>query len=438
VQEVYARDRTGVPPVLQCESQPFFGDEPLSTDAYTSRAFHDLEMERMWPRVWQVAGREEEIPRVGDHLVYEIGDHSLIVVRAADDSIKAFHNSCLHRGTQLRAEGGNVQAFRCPFHSFTWNLDGTLKHVPCRWDLPQVRAEAFRLPEARVGTWGGFVFVNLDPDAVPLAEYLEDVPAHFACWPLDRRVKAAHVAKVVNCNWKVAIEAFIEVFHLVGLHPESLPILGDTNSQYDVFEGRRHTNRMINLSGVASPHLRGFSESRVLEAAGRFGLCPPGISLPESGRARDAIADAMRERLRSELGIDLSSYSDAEILDVIQYTIFPNFLVFGGLGSPLAYRVRPHGNDPNVCVFEVMLLLPVSDGAERLPAAPMRWLASEEPWSSVEALGYFGRILDQDFAMMPRVQRGLRASACRKVTLSCYQEVRIRHQRRVLDDYLRG
>jgi hypothetical protein len=195
---------------------------------------------------------------------------------------------------------------------------------------------------------------------------------------------------------------------------------------------------MINVSGTASPQLHGFSEKRVLKAAGEFGLCPSGLELPEGSRARDVIEVAMRERLQSDLGVDLAAYSTGEVLDVIQYSVFPNLVLFGGFGSPLAYRIRPHGHDPNECVFEVMMLLPLREGASRPPAASQLWLERDQRWSSVEALSYFGEILDQDFDMMPRVQRGLRASAKRAITLANYQEVRIRHFRRVLMEYLAG
>ena len=125
-----------------------------------------------------MACREEQIPEVGDSVVYELADTSLIVVRTAPDEIRAYHNSCLHRGTQLRTSSGKVKNFRCPYHGFTWNIDGTLHEIPCGLGLPDHVDEAeFCLPEAQVGTWGGFVFVNVDTDAAPLEEYLEDLPA---------------------------------------------------------------------------------------------------------------------------------------------------------------------------------------------------------------------------------------------------------------------
>lgn len=437
VQDVYRRDRGELPKCLAETAAAPLEARPLTTDVYTSRDFHARELERMWSRVWQMAGREEDIPKVGDHFVYEIGATSLIIVRSGAAEIRALYNSCLHRGTALRECGGNVSQFRCPFHAFTWDLHGKIKRIPSEWDFQDIRGRVAKLPEARLDTWGGFIFVNLDEEAESLQSYLESVPKDFERWPLDQRFTASHVAKELDCNWKVAQEAFIEVFHVIGIHPQSLPMFGDANAQYDVWPERRHTSRMINLSAVASPHLRGYSEQRILDASAEFGLCDRGATVPAGKRARDVVVEVMRERFRRDLGVDTSGLCDTEVLDVIQYNVFPNLMLFGGLGSPLVYRVRPQGDDPGRCLFEVWLLLPFPKDAPRPPAAPLRILTAEDRWSSVEELSYFGAILDQDFDMMPQVQRGLRASKSRQVLLSTYQESRIRHMRQTLDEYVR-
>jgi phenylpropionate dioxygenase-like ring-hydroxylating dioxygenase large terminal subunit len=436
VQEVLATDRGRVPAVLHESAEAPLGSEDLPIDVYTSPELHRQEIEKVWRRAWQVACREEDLPRVGDRVVYDVGDDSLVVVRSAPDRIRAFHNACLHRGTRLCDADGSAGALRCPYHGFTWRLDGTLAHVPSRWDFPGLREAGLRLPEALVGIWGGFVFVNLDPAAAPLADHLEDLPRHFAPWPLERRAKVAHVGKRIACNWKVAVEAFLEVFHIAAVHPGSLPFFGDVNSQYDVFPGQRHWSRMVNLSGVPSPLVRSrTSEQDAVDAAARFGMCEPGTKVPPGGTARAVLADAARAAWSQSLGIDASGASDSEVLDVIEYFLFPNLTLFGGL-SPLCYRVRPDGHDPNACRFEVMMLAELPEGAPRPPAARLRWLAEGEPFASVPELGYYGQVLDQDEAILPRVQRGLLAARKPGVTLAAYQESRIRHLRRTLAEYL--
>ena len=336
-----------------------------------------------------MACREEDLPGVGDRVVYDIGDDSLVVVRSEPERIRAFHNACLHRGTRLCDADGRSAALRCPYHGFTWRLDGTLAHVPAPWDFPQLREAAFRLPEARVDVWGGFVFVNLDAGAAPLAAYLEDLPRHFERWPLERRAKIAHVGKRIACNWKVAVEAFIEVFHISAVHPESMSSSA-TELAVRHLPGQKHWSRMLNCSGVPSPLVRArTSEQDALDAAIRFGMCEPGTKVPPGSSARAVLAESMRAGFAKSLGIDASTSSDSEVLDVIECFLFPNLTIFGGL-SPLCYRVRPDGHDPNACLFEVMLLVPLPDGAERPPAAKPRWLRPEEPFSSVPELSYFG------------------------------------------------
>jgi len=457
-QDIQAADTHPAPPLLRESSTTSLGSADLSIDAYTSYAFHRREVDKVWRRCWQMAGREDTVREVGSYLVYDIVDDSVIVVRGADGKLRAFINSCLHRGTRLcqsedevRGEThAKLQQIRCPFHGFSWALDGALKTLPCAWDFPHIDAATFNLPEIKVDCWDGFVFVNFAEHTpslqvstlqVPtLQEYLGDLPQHFARWPLQRRYTAAHVAKRLHCNWKVVIEAFVETYHVSGVHPQSLPFLGDINSQYDVWPEQPHYSRMINPSGVASPHLANSSPQRLLDAAAEFGLCPPHV-LQSDETARGFIVDNLRRVNEERLGIDLSAFSDAEVLDVIQYYVFPNLMPFGGFSSPLVYRVRPDGDDPQHAYFEVWLLLPfpqgeVAEGGTPPPAAPLRVLAEHENFADVEALSYFGPILDQDAALMPRLQRGLRSSAKGSVTLANYQEIRIRQMRQTLARYM--
>jgi len=194
---------------------------------------------------------------------------------------------------------------------------------------------------------------------------------------------------------------------------------------------------MLNVSGVASPLVRGrFDEQASYDAASRYGMGPPATLAPGQS-ARERLSEVTRERMQRELGVDASAYSDSEVLDVIEYNLFPNLTLFGGL-SPLCYRVRPAGRDPGRCLFEVMLLVPLPEGAPRPPAAKPRWLREGERFADVAELGFFGPVLDEDMELMPLVQRGLRASRKPTVTLSQYQELRIRHLRRTLDAYLRA
>jgi phenylpropionate dioxygenase-like ring-hydroxylating dioxygenase large terminal subunit len=426
-------ERRPVPESLRATSSVHVDDLEVARERYFDPAFHQLEVERMWRRTWQMACREEQIAEVGDSIVYEIVDASLIVVRTGPNEIRAFHNSCLHRGTQLRTGSGRVNGFRCPFHGFTWNLDGTFREMPCAWDFPNVDAADFCLPQAQVGTWGGFVFVNLDPAAPPLTEYLEDLPWHFAAWPLEDRYLSAHVVRVMPCNWKVALEAFIESYHTVAVHPQLLRTTGDSLTEYDTYG--RHVSRMITPVGMKSEHVdREVTDDEILAAMFLTGDDHAGVEPGSS--ARHVLADHMRASLEQRTGRDHAPISDAEALDGIEYFLFPNFMPWAGFLTPLVYRFRPNGNDPDSCVIDIMLLEPVPDREPRPAPAATHVLEPDETFVDAPELGYLGRILNQDASTFGRIQRGLHASVKPTITLSQYQESRIRHFHATLDAYL--
>jgi phenylpropionate dioxygenase-like ring-hydroxylating dioxygenase large terminal subunit len=439
VQEVFATDANPAPAVLRSES-PAQGqsDADVPIDRYFSKDWHDREVEKIWRKTWQLACRLEHIPDVGDHVVYNIVHDSLIVVRTGPDEIRAYVNSCLHRGTMLRTEAGCVKQFRCPFHGFTWNLDGKLTVIPGQWDFPHVDKAAMNLPEARVGVWGGFVFINFDKDAEPLDTYLENLPEHFATFNLEDRYVAAHVGKIMPCNWKLAMEAFVEAYHVAFAHPQVLGYYGDTNTQYDVWPGVRHVSRMISVQGAPSPALKGVSPERVIEEMRRdvpFFAGKP-IEVGPGETARGKLAERARAKISRSIGRDLSGLSDTESLDLIEYMLFPNMVPWGGQALPITYRFRPHGDDPESSLMEIMFLFSKApDGSHPAPAT-MTMLGPDQKWADAPELGSAAMVADQDTDNLMRIQKGLRASKKPGVTLARYQESRIRHFHATLDDYM--
>ena len=156
---------------------------------YTSQEFFDLEMERLWPRVWQVACREEEIPNPGDFLEYTIGDQSILVVRSDSDDITAFFNACPHRGTPLASGVGSfaTSQIRCPYHGWRWSFEGEIAEVVDRSDFPETMTDDLVcLSEVQVGRWGGFVFVNMDPNSEPFDAFLGEIPDRICDLPLPQ------------------------------------------------------------------------------------------------------------------------------------------------------------------------------------------------------------------------------------------------------------
>jgi len=425
-------DTHEVPKVLRLTSPLAPGPQRVPAERYTSRAFHELEREKVWKKAWQMACREEELVEVGDHVVYDVAGLSFLVVRSAPGEIKAFYNACLHRGRQLRETDGRVHELRCAFHGWCWGLDGALKEVPCQWDFPDVTPARYRLPEVKVGTWGGFVFINPDPNSEPLAQYVGDLTRHFERWPLEERFKEAHVAKILRCNWKLAQEAFMEAYHVVATHPQLLAGIGDANSQYDVFG---NFSRAITPNGTPSPHVAWKpSEQDMLDAMFDRNLeDPPALVVQKGETARQVAGRARRESMRGVLGKGADLLCDAELDDSFYYTLFPNFHPWGAYNR-IVYRFRPNGDDHRTCIMECMYLSPYS--GERPPPAKIHWLGPDDDWTEAPELGMLARVFNQDVFNLPKVQAGLEAMKNPEVVFANYGETKPRHFHRVLDEFL--
>jgi phenylpropionate dioxygenase-like ring-hydroxylating dioxygenase large terminal subunit len=446
VREYLARERTTVPDALLSQSQIDLGLADIPVERYTSPEFHALEMEKVWKRTWQLACHEDDIPNVGDTLIYELGDISILVVRASEDEITAFPNACLHRGAQLRTTDGNVPELRCPFHGMCWDLKGNLADLPAAWDFPQIDPHSFGLPVVRVGRWERFVFINMDKDAPPLENYMGDVVKHIDTIARPRlrdRFKALHVAKVVACNWKVGLEAFMESWHSAVTHPQAVLWTGDLNSQYDVYPGQPHWNRMVTPHGVPSPLLGpDVGEQEIAESISAILLAAvgvTGIEVPDGETARHVVSEQLRAMLGGPLQDEESAnWTDCQTLDTLSYFVFPNTMPFISLVQSIVFRFRPYGNDPNMSIMEVMFFAPVPAGMDRPPAAKIEWAGVDDSWESTSFgnIGTFASFLDQDVSNMTRVQRGMRAATKPGLTFSKYQESRIRHFHSVLGDYV--
>ena len=494
-QTLLDQDSHPVPEVLRRESPLPPGPTIVAAEQYFSRDFHDLEVEKVWKRVWQMACHEDDIPEVGDYLVYDIAHLSFLIVRTANAEFKAFQNTCLHRGRLLKSHGGKTaREFRCSFHGWAWNTDGSLKEVPCHWDFPTVTDANYRLPEARVGRWGGFVFINPDPDADSLEDFLGDLSDQFPTLPYERRTKVAHVAKVLRCNWKVAQEAFSEAYHVIATHPTILNSIGDANTKYDVFgsycraispnftpsphveqafpqpdDARAYTKLRHALTGHvyekmsdelvhvtdgrgnvskfkadgtwvegplthADPNMCDWVGGRQLPSSENepFAFAP---DVPEGKNLRQVMAEPVREAHRANLGDVMDQVSDAELLDSIYLTVFPNFHPWGTF-SRIVYRFRPNGDNPEECIMECMYLAPTPPGQPRGPAAPIHHLGPDDDWVDAPELGMLAKVFNQDVVNMPEVQKGLKNMRRPEVIFANYGETKPRHFHMLLDQWI--
>lgn len=443
-----AADARPVPEFMAHEVYQHLGSEPLATQRYIDPGFFRAEVERMWPNVWQMAAREEDMPDPGDVVVYENVGRSYLVARQRDGSVRAFHNVCLHRGRKLRSGNGTVTAFRCPYHGFTWNTDGSLREIPCRWDFAHLEGKDMTLPEAETARWGGYIFVRENRGGPSIEDYLAPLPEHFNRWPHEQRTTSAWVAKVIHGNWKAVMEAFMEAWHNYCTHPQITPFVGDANSRYNIYGD--HTNLALSAQGVMSAQMdqRGKTEQWVLDQylsfTGRGNDAHPprdGLSrvvVPRGSTARRVLGGIARQELADRYRMDLDHASDAELIDAIYYCVFPNFEPWGGFAPSLSYRFRPWPDQDNT-LMEVRILTPTPSGEPVPRSVPMRLLENDEPWASSGEIGEaLGHVLDQDVANIEAVHAGLKASKNGRIELGDYMEIRMRQFHRTLDKYLCG
>ena len=514
VQDMIPYDTRTVPDYLSRESIMPPGPTRVPVERYISKEFHDIEVEKLWMKVWQMACHEDDIPDVGDYLPYEIADKSFLIVRSAPDEIKAFKNACLHRGRLIKERPGKrTHELRCPFHAWAWHLDGKLKEIPCQWDFPHVDEAESNLPEIKVGRWGGFIFINPDPECESFENFLGDFPENFQLLPYEKRYKLAEVRKVIKANWKVAQDAFAESWHVFSTHPQMSWEMGDCNAQFDAFENYSRQNNV----GGGTPHLmntkdfgpmptvehnrprerhpfsgaiyelredgnvdvtmpngkKGVFNSEAEWIEGEVGhadihLChymvyprdemiPPSMSelsakdglwtkkdLPREewikiiAESRAQNAQAMRDTMRPIIGDVVDEVCDGEMTGNIYFNLFPNLMPCSSFTNMAVwFRFRPNGSNPEECIMESICIAPIPEGEER-PSTPPQFceLRAEDSWTKAPVLGFLASVLDQDSGNMPFVQQGIKNLESGTVQLADYNEMKLRHFYKKLDEYL--
>jgi len=272
-----------------------------------------------------------------------------------------------------------------------------------------------------------------------LEEYLGVLPEHFQDWNLGDRYVEVHIRKKLPANWKASAEAFLEAYHILETHSQSVMTAGDANAQYDVFGD--HVTRFIHTIATTSPHVP--AEKRPDEQAmlqmlmARKNAGDDVPEIPTGERARDVYARHMQSVLGKAYDNDFSHLSVAETIDSIEYHLFPNAFFFPGLQIPLCYRFRPDGPDPDKCIYEVLYLRPKpQSGKVPEPAEPFD-LDVNDSYTTVPGLPTsLGQVLDQDTTNLAAQTRGFKSSKKRGQTLGNYQEVRARHLQDMVRRYI--
>lgn len=202
--------------------RPLLEASTLPPACYTSPAFYRREVQTIFMKVWNFIGRADRIPTAGDYFTIEFAGVPVIVVRGADGEVRAFANSCRHRGALLLDGEGNCRAIRCPYHSWTYDTEGKLIVAPEMDATAGFNLADWHLTPIRLESWGGFIFINFDSAAKPLANYLGDLPQKLSSYRFDDMVCVRRKEYVLNCNWKIYVENAMEAYHIATVHRSTL------------------------------------------------------------------------------------------------------------------------------------------------------------------------------------------------------------------------
>ena len=416
---------TGTP--MEKAAEPVLGTELIPKERYTSEEYMKLEWERVWTKVWNIAGREQDIPNVGDYFTTELGPESFLIVREAEDKVRAFYNVCPHRGNQIRNAGmGHAESFQCAYHFFEFNLDGSKKFVPDEDTFTQGVPQETALVEVPCDTWAGWVWFNMNPDAEPLEEFLGVLPEHLDPYHFEQQYIVQDKTIEWDTNWKASVDAFNESYHVQGIHPQLLESLDDVHLQIDLYE--RH-NRYLVPFGLVSPRYPNRDEmTDALQGMLRGAGIDPEAFEGTADDVRPAMQEAQRRNAEAT-GIDVSGLNDDQLTDDYHYYIFPNITLNTHATRVMYFRQRPHPTDPNKMYYDLQSYVRIPEGAEPPPRPPH----TEHKHGEIS----LGLVLDQDSYNLPRVQKGMNSRAFKGLLIN-YRERRIRHMHKTLDDYIYG
>lgn len=427
---------------------PFRVTDPQKIPAqrYYDPDFYALETEKLWSRTWQMACRLEMIPNLGDWVEYSILGRSVIVTRTKT-GVRAFHNACRHRGVQLVPTGshGNckTQGFICPFHGWRWNGEGKNTFVYGRhlFDESLLGEDELRLPECRVEEALGCVFINFDDDAPTLRESWGPVLD-----ALEKRLQADQRAEwwfatELPANWKIAMEAFMEGYHVMRTHPQlqrAVPVLYNSMYGHDTggigdpidpnWTKEQNIAAQIRNLELLSEGMAGMVHAKEVELAR---LVPIDV-LPDDlqqlimhwfGAVQHTIVEGLKAR--GENVPDLNALAVSDPVQAVEF-LFPHYFLLPFFTSTSAYRIRPTG--PETCLFEIWSLTHFPAGEEPAPVM--------EPTVLPHDSDQFPPIPRQDYSNIPVQQKGVHAKGFEFMRLSREKEGMISNYNRIIDGYL--
>jgi phenylpropionate dioxygenase-like ring-hydroxylating dioxygenase large terminal subunit len=210
------------PQTYRAVRRPLLSAETLPPECYSSAEFYRREVSEIFHKCWNLVGREDYVKAPGDYFTHEVAGTSMIVMRGEDGVIRAFANVCRHRGAQLLQGEGNCRAIRCPYHSWVYNCQGGLRGANGMQDTQGFVAADYGLISIRLETWSGFLFVNFDPNAASLKEYLGGLDGWTESYEFQNMVTVKRREFTLRANWKSYVENSLEHFHLPTVHQKTI------------------------------------------------------------------------------------------------------------------------------------------------------------------------------------------------------------------------
>jgi glycine betaine catabolism A len=276
------------------------GAKSLSQRYFVSPEIFAEEQKKIFSEQWVLVGHQNQIARSGDYFISEVAGESLIVVRDKRSTIRAFYNVCRHRGTRLQEDqSGHASAIQCPYHAWTYALDGRLVGAPHMDDIPGFDKPDYSLHPVHLGLWEGLIFVNLADSPAPLEEWFAPLAGKFSHWNLPILRSAKAINYDVQANWKLMFENYSECYHCPGVHPELSKLSPYDSAENDLTEG---------------PFLGGFM--RITK----------GNSLTISGKS---------------CALSVGAFGKDDFHRVFYYSIFPNTLLSLHPDYAMVHQLRP-------------------------------------------------------------------------------------------------
>lgn len=417
--------------------------DTITADRYISKEWMELERDKLWPKVWHLGGVTAELEEEGDFIRHNFGKESVIMVKQADGSIKAFYNTCPHRGNRLiLGDAGSTPRITCGYHGWQFDPDGTLVHVQDPDDFAGGNpCGKTKLSELRCETWGPFVFWCMDDDVAPLHEWLSPLPERLKGYKLENWVRVLNVSADCDFNWKIIRDNFNESYHLPTIHPELATFINDglPTTLFEMYEsghnamwmiGHQATSRKDYVSGDVPPGL--------YEAAEAWGIDPKEYR-GRTSDIREAVIKAKREKGAAR-GYDYSAMTDQQLVDYFHCTLFPNLTITMSPEQCQILRTEPHPTDPEKCVFQHWCLYPPVEGMTEIDTpvgrAPFRHDAihRHSVYGDGVSVGY---VADQDLSIGTTQQQGLNSRGFKGCLLPG-QEKRVQRFHELLNDYVKG